>query len=305
MNAATRPAKLPFSVEFERQLRSAGHFARLLRLHRPIGIWLLLWPVLWALWIAGDGRPDPKIFVIFVLGVVVMRSAGCVVNDLADRDFDPFVRRTRDRPVAARCVSPAEALVVFFGLLVLAFALVWQLDTNTIWMSCIGAALAITYPFFKRFFPLPQFYLGIAFTWGVPMAFMALRGEIPRVAWTLFFAGIIWAAVYDTVYAMVDREDDLKIGVKSSAIMFGDMDRVIIGALQAMMLLALYLAGQSMQFDRWYLLGLAGAAVFFVYQQWLIRKRDADGCFRAFLNNNYVGMSVFIGVLLEYTFRAS
>jgi 4-hydroxybenzoate polyprenyltransferase len=294
-----------FGLELERQLHRAGHFARLLRLHRPIGIWLLMWPVLWALWIAGDGTPTPKLVVIFVLGVIVMRSAGCVVNDLADRDYDPYVRRTRDRPIASRCVSPREGVVVFVLLLAAAFALVLQLDRTTVLMSFVGAALAITYPFFKRFFPLPQFYLGVAFTWGVPMVFNAELGQIPRVAWTLFFAGIIWAAIYDTMYAMVDRDDDLKIGVKSSAIMFGDMDRVIIGVLQAMMLLALHLAGSSMQFGLWYELGLVGAAVFFVYQQWLIRKRDADGCFRAFLNNNFVGMSVFIGVLLEYTFRGS
>jgi 4-hydroxybenzoate polyprenyltransferase len=287
----------------ELKLRTAGHFARLLRLHRPIGIWLLLWPVLWALWMSADGKPDPLIFVIFVLGVVVMRSAGCAVNDLADRDFDPFVRRTRDRPIASRCVTPAEALLLCLLLMIVAFTLVLQLDRTTVLMSFVGAALALTYPFFKRFFPLPQFYLGVAFTWGVPMAFMAQRGEIPRVAWTLFFAGIIWAAIYDTLYAMVDRDDDLKIGVKSSAIMFGDMDRVIIGALQAMMLFALYLAGTSMEFGAWYQAGLVGAGVFFVYQQWLIRKRHPDACFAAFLNNNYVGMAVFIGIVLEYTFR--
>jgi 4-hydroxybenzoate polyprenyltransferase len=304
MSASGVP-RLTWEQVFELKLRTAGHFARLIRLHRPIGIWLLLWPVLWALWIAGDGKPNPTVFFVFVVGVIVMRSAGCAVNDFADRNFDPFVRRTRDRPIASRCVTPKEALLVGLLLMIVAFSLVLLLDRRTVMMSFVGAALALTYPFFKRFFPLPQFYLGVAFTWGVPMAFMAQRGEIPRVAWTLFFAGIIWAAIYDTLYAMVDRDDDIKIGVQSSAIMFGDMDRVIIGALQAMMLFALYLAGSSMQFGRWYQLGLVGAGVFFVYQQWLIRKRDANGCFAAFLNNNFVGMAVFIGVVLEYTFRAS
>jgi 4-hydroxybenzoate polyprenyltransferase len=179
---------------------------------------------------------------------------------------------------------------------------VLQLDPHTIRMSFIGAALAVSYPFFKRFFPLPQFYLGVAFSWGVPMAFMAQNGNIPRVAWIIFFAGITWAAIYDTMYAMVDRDDDLKIGVKSSAIVFGDMDKLIIGMLQALMLYALYLVGTNMEFGYWYNVGLAGAAVFFAYQQWLIRARKPEACFRAFQNNQYVGMSVFIGILLEYSF---
>jgi 4-hydroxybenzoate polyprenyltransferase len=233
-----------------------------------------------------------------------MRSAGCVINDLADRDFDPFVKRTRDRPIASRRLAPFEALVWFFVLIAIALALVLQLDQATIRMSVIGAALAVSYPFFKRFFPLPQFYLGVAFSWGVPMAFMAQLGEIPRVAWIIFFAGIIWAAIYDTMYAMVDRDDDLKIGVKSSAIVFGDMDKLIIGVLQALMLYALYLVGTSMEYGYWYNMGLVGAGVFFVYQQWRIRERKPQSCFDAFLNNHYVGLSVFIGILLEYSFRS-
>jgi 4-hydroxybenzoate polyprenyltransferase len=272
------------------------------RLHRPIGIWLLLWPVLWAVWIAGASHPTPKVLVIFVLGTIAMRSAGCVINDLADRDFDPFVKRTRDRPIASRRLGPYEAIAWFLVLLAFALALVLQLDPDTIRMSAIGAALAVSYPFFKRFFPLPQFYLGIAFSWGVPMAFMAQLGEIPRVGWIIFFAGIIWAAIYDTMYAMVDRDDDLKIGLKSSAIVFGDMDKLIIGTLQALMLYALYLVGTSMEYGYWYNMGLVGAAVFFAYQQWLIRDRKPQPCFDAFLNNQYVGLSVFIGILLEYAF---
>ena len=288
------------ALRYGRRLRDLVELARL---HRPIGIWLLLWPVLWAVWVAGGSHPSPKVLVVFVLGTVAMRSAGCVVNDLADRDFDPFVKRTRDRPIASRRIAPYEAVVWFLVLVGLALALVMQLDKYTIRMSVIGAVLAVSYPFFKRFFPLPQFYLGLAFTWGVPMAFMAQTGRIPRVAWILFFAGIIWAAVYDTMYAMVDREDDLKIGVKSSAIVFGDMDKLIIGMLQGLMLYALYLAGTNMEFGYWYNAGLVSAGVFFAYQQWLIRNRRPDACFAAFLNNQYVGLSVFVGVLLEYAFR--
>jgi 4-hydroxybenzoate polyprenyltransferase len=273
------------------------------RLHRPIGIWLLLWPVLWAIWIAGAAHPSPKVLVIFVLGTVAMRSAGCVINDLADRDFDPYVKRTRDRPIASRRLAPWEAVTWFLVLIACALALVLQLDEKTIRMSVIGAALAVTYPFFKRFFPLPQFYLGVAFSWGVPMVFMAETGVIPRVAWIIFFAGIIWAAIYDTMYAMVDREDDLKIGVKSSAIVFGDMDKLIIGLLQALMLFTLYLVGTNMEFGQWYNTGLLGAAVFFAWQQWKIRERKPASCFLAFQNNQYVGLAVFVGILLEYTFR--
>jgi 4-hydroxybenzoate polyprenyltransferase len=288
------------ALRYSHRLRDLIELARL---HRPIGIWLLLWPVLWAVWIAGASHPSPQVVVIFVLGTVAMRSAGCVINDLFDRDFDPFVKRTRDRPVASRRISPAEAVVWFLALISVALVLVLQLDPTTIRMSVIGAVLAVTYPLFKRFFPLPQFYLGVAFSWGVPMAFNAQTGNIPRVAWIIFFAGIIWAAIYDTMYAMVDRDDDLKIGVKSSAIVFGDMDRVIIGMLQALMLFALYLVGTNMEFGYWYNAGLVGAAVFFAWQQWLIRNRQPEACFAAFLNNQYVGLSVSVGILLEYAFR--
>jgi 4-hydroxybenzoate polyprenyltransferase len=287
------------AARYSRRIRDLIELARL---HRPIGIWLLLWPVLWAVWIAGASHPSPQVVVIFVLGTVAMRSAGCVINDLFDRDFDPFVKRTRDRPVASRRISPAEAAVWFLALISVALALVLQLDPFTIRMSVFGAFLAVTYPLFKRFFPLPQFYLGVAFSWGVPMAFNAQNGNVPRVAWIIFIAGIIWAAIYDTMYAMVDRDDDLKIGVKSSAIVFGDMDRLIIGMLQALMLFALYLVGTNMEFGYWYNAGLVGAAVLFAWQQWLIRARKPEDCFAAFLNNQYVGLAIFIGILLEYAF---
>jgi 4-hydroxybenzoate polyprenyltransferase len=301
LDLAAPPSDARLTVR--RYLRRFRDLIEVARLHRPIGIWLLLWPVLWALWIAGGSHPTPKVLVIFVLGTVAMRSAGCVINDLADRDFDPFVKRTRDRPIASRRLAPHEALAWFVVLIGAALALVLQLDEKTIRLAVVGAALAVSYPFFKRFFPLPQFYLGVAFSWGVPMVFMAEFGVIPRVAWIVFFAGVIWAAIYDTMYAMVDRDDDLKIGVKSSAIVFGDMDKLIIAVLQLLMLFTLYLAGTNMEYGYWYNLGLVGAAVFFAWQQWLIRDRRPAACFEAFLNNHYVGLAIFIGILLEHAFR--
>jgi 4-hydroxybenzoate polyprenyltransferase len=294
------PAQAPLMHRLGRRLEE---YLRLMRLHRPIGIWLLLWPTLWALWVAGNGRPDPKVLLVFVLGVTVMRSAGCIVNDFADRNVDPYVKRTRERPLAARRVTPAEALVLFACLSAAALWLVTRLDAFTLRLACIGAALTVSYPFLKRFFALPQLYLALAFSWGVPMAFAALVGSLPRAAWMMFVATIIWVTVYDTLYAMVDREDDLKIGVRSSAIVFADMDRVIVGVLQLMMLLALLLMGTGLHFGNAYLGGLAAAAVFFAYQQWLIRAREPGACLRAFQNNHYVGMSIFIGILLEYIYR--
>ncbi|MEZ5497832.1 MAG: 4-hydroxybenzoate octaprenyltransferase [Steroidobacteraceae bacterium] len=274
---------------------------QLMRFDKPIGIWLLLWPVLWALWVAGEGHPNETIFVIFVVGAVVMRAAGCIANDLTDRNIDPFVRRTRDRPLAARRLSPYEAMLMLALLGGVALYLVAQLDPLTLRLAFLGAALTLAYPFFKRFFPAPQLVLGVAFGYGVPMAFVAQYGNLPRVGWLLFIAAIFWALIYDTEYAMVDRDDDLKIGVRSTAIIFGDLDRLFVAALQLLMLTTLYLAGTSMRYGHWYQAGLVFAAGFFVYQQWLIRRRDAEGCFRAFLNNNYVGMCIFAGLLLEYS----
>jgi 4-hydroxybenzoate polyprenyltransferase len=295
------PMEAPFLYRLARRLEE---YMRLMRLNRPIGIWLLLWPTLWALWVAGNGHPDPKVLVVFVLGVTVMRSAGCIVNDFADRNVDPHVRRTRERPLAARRVTPVEALLLFMGLLGVALWLATYLNPFTLRLACVGAALTVSYPFLKRYFALPQLYLALAFSWGVPMAFAALLGTLPRVAWVMFVATIIWVTIYDTLYAMVDREDDLKIGVNSSAIVFADMDRLIVGALQLTMLVALALMGRSLLFGNAYLAALGVAAVFFVYQQWLIRARKPDACLRAFLNNHYVGMSIFIGILLEYIYRA-
>jgi 4-hydroxybenzoate polyprenyltransferase len=276
-----------------------------MRLDRPVGTWLLLWPALWALWIAGDGRPRPLVLGVFVVGVVVMRAAGCVINDFLDRNIDPYVQRTRDRPLAARRVSPGEALVLFALLLAVALYLVTRLDFFTVQLACIGALLTVSYPMLKRFFPMPQLYLGVSFGgWSVPMAFAAQTGLLPRVAWVLYIAAVIWTAMYDTIYAMVDREDDVKIGVKSSAVLFADMDRVLIGVMQAMTLGALYLVGRNMHFGRPYLGGLAAAGVLFLWQQWLIRKRDPAACLRAFQNNQYVGLAVFVGILLEYLYAA-
>jgi 4-hydroxybenzoate polyprenyltransferase len=286
-----------------RMQRRIEEYALLARLDRPIGTWLLMWPALWGLWIAGAGRPDPRVLIIFVAGVFVMRAAGCVINDFADRNIDPHVRRTRDRPLAARRVAPREALYLFAILITAALYLVTRLDFLTIELAFIGAALTISYPFVKRIFPMPQLYLGISFGgWSVPMAFAAQSGAVPRVAWVLYIAAVMWAAIYDTMYAMVDREDDLKVGVKSSAILFADMDKLLIGVMQAMMLFALVLAGRSMKFGQWYEAGVGGAGLLFVYQQWLIRKREPAGCLKAFLNNQYVGAVIFVGIMLQYLY---
>jgi 4-hydroxybenzoate polyprenyltransferase len=281
-----------------------GLYARLVRLHRPIGIYLVLWPTLWALWIASQGKPDLLILVVFLLGTVLMRSAGCAINDYADRHIDGHVARTKDRPLAAGQVSPREAVAVFAVLSLISFALVLLLNTFTIQLSVIGAFLAASYPFTKRITHLPQAYLGMAFGWGIPMAFAAQTGEVPLAAWVLFFANVFWSLVYDTMYAMADREDDLKIGVKSSAILFGRFDRLIIGLLQALVLTLLLFAGLSFGLGRFYFAGLAIAAVLSVYEQWLIRHRDPRRSFEAFLHNHYVGMAVFAGIALDYLFGA-
>ena len=288
---------------YHRLARRLEEYGRLARFDRPIGTWLLLWPALWALWVAGAGRPEQKVLIVFALGVMVMRAAGCVINDFADRDIDSHVKRTRERPLAARRVSPVEALVLFVVLSGAALWLVTRLNVFTVKLAVIGAALTVSYPLVKRFFPLPQLYLGISFGgWSVPMAFAAQRDSLPRIAWVLYIAAVVWAVMYDTIYAMVDREDDLTIGVKSSAILFADMDRFLIGALQAMMLFALVLAGRDMNFGGWFYAGLTAAGLLFLYQQWLIRAREPAACLRAFLNNNYVGMVIFIGILLQYVY---
>jgi len=280
-------------------------YGRLIRLDRPIGTLLLLWPTLWALWIASSGRPDPETFVVFVAGVFLMRSAGCAINDFADRDFDPHVERTRSRPLASGVISPAEALLVAATLALAAFLLVLRLNALTIGLSLIGGFMAASYPFLKRFTSLPQFYLGAAFGWAVPMAFAAQTNTVPAPAWLLFVAVILWAVAYDTMYAMVDREDDLRIGVRSTAILFGRADRLAVAVAQAGTLVALFQVGRIVQLGGWYQGALLVAAGMSIWQQILIRDRQAERCFRAFLNNNALGMTVFIGVLLDYTFRGA
>ena len=301
------------TTDIDRESRSAAspqersrlrEYARLMRLDRPIGIWLLLWPVLWALWISSDGHPDERLFVIFVLGTFVMRSAGCVINDFADREFDPHVRRTADRPLATQSVSPAEALGLFAVLALIALALVIPLNRPTQVLALIGGVLAVTYPFLKRFFSLPQAYLGAAFGWSVPMAFAAQTGSVPPEAWALFLSVVLWTTAYDTMSAMVDREDDLVIGIRSSAILFGRSDRLIVAALQAGALGGLALVGWMSSLGRWYWVGLLTATALAVHQQLLIRHREPAACFRAFLNNNLFGFVVFAGIVLDYVFRS-
>jgi 4-hydroxybenzoate polyprenyltransferase len=290
--------------ELPRILHGLLEYARLMRLDRPIGIWLLLWPTLWALWISGHGKPKPLIFMVFVLGTILMRSAGCAINDYADRSFDPHVARTKDRPLAAGRISTLEALVLFAVLSMTSLMLALQLNKSTLLLAAVGGFLAVSYPFIKRFLSVPQMYLGLTFGWGIPMAFEAQIEQVPRVAYLLLLANILWVTVYDTMYAMVDREEDLKIGVRSTAILFGDSDRHIIAVLQIMTLLTLYLVGRMLNMGHWYALGLWAGAAFFAYQLWLIRARDRNACFQAFLNNNYFGMAVFIGMALEYQFAS-
>ncbi len=283
------------------QLRATlADYARMMRLDRPVGTLLLLWPTLWALWIASAGKPQTQILVVFVLGVVLMRAAGCVINDYADREFDPHVKRTKDRPLAAGRIAPEEALLLFAVLSVMALILALQLNRLTLLLATAGAFLAVTYPFIKRFLSVPQLYLGLSFGWGIPMAFAAQQEAIPRVAWLLFIANLLWVTAYDTIYAMVDRDDDLKIGLRSTAIMFGESDRHIIAVLQAMAVLSLALVGRMMHFGGWYRAGLLLGVGLFAYHLWLIRERDRDACFRAFRINQYFGMAIFAGIVLNY-----
>jgi 4-hydroxybenzoate polyprenyltransferase len=281
-----------------------GHYERLLRLDRPIGILLLLWPTLWGLWIAGGGRPDPKTVLIFVLGTVLMRSAGCAVNDFADRKFDPYVARTRDRPLAAGKISAGEALGLGAALALIAFLLILPLGPLVVALSMVAALLAGSYPFTKRFFPLPQAYLGLAFGFGIPMAFAALTGAVPALAWVLLTANVFWSIAYDTEYAMVDREDDLKIGIKTAAITFGRFDVVAVMASHAIFLGLLVAAGASLGRGALWFGGLFVAACLAAYQLRLIHDRDPRRCFKAFLHNNWVGAAVFAGIALDYLMRA-
>lgn len=284
----------------QRTAERLQQYAKLTRLHRPIGILLLLWPVLWALWIASEGEPAFNILLIFLIGTLLMRSAGCVINDYADRNYDKHVERTRDRPLATGTVTEFEALVLFTVLISIAALLVLLTNRLTIILAGAGALLAITYPFAKRLTYLAQLHLGAAFGWAIPMAFAATTNTLPPLAWLIFCAAILWAIIYDTEYAMVDREDDMKLGLKSTAILFGDSDRLIIGFLQAIMLINLILIGNQGEM-RWpYYLAIGTSAGLFVRQQYLLRERSRRGCFAAFMNNNWVGGVIFAGIGLNY-----
>ncbi len=272
----------------------------LTRLNKPIGIFLLLWPTLWALWIASEGKPDLLVLFVFITGVVLMRSAGCVINDYADRKIDPLVARTRLRPIASGLVKPKEALKLFAGLCLAAFALVLLMNKLTIYLSFIGVGLAAIYPFMKRYTHLPQIVLGMAFGWAIPMAFAAQTGSVPQIAWLLFVVNIVWSVAYDTMYAMADKEDDLKAGVKSTAILFDDMDKVMIAMLQGIVLIGLYFIGQQLQLGWVFYFSLLVAAGLMVYQQYLIKNRMPEQCIQAFLNNNWFGGTVFVGLVLHY-----
>ncbi len=273
---------------------------QLIRFDRPIGTLLLLWPTLWALWLAAQGVPDYTLLAVFVGGTFLTRSAGCIINDLADRNLDGAVARTSARPLVIGAVSAREAIVFFVVLLLLAFGLVLLTNALTIMMSLVAVVLASSYPFMKRYTHWPQLVLGAAFSWGIPMAFAAQRGVLPPALWLVYVGNLLWTMSYDTAYAMVDREDDLRIGIKSTAILFDQHDRLMIALLQLGCLLCLYLAGQAFELGLYYNASLAVAAVLFGYQQYLIRERKPDACFKAFLHNNWVGMSIFAGVVLHY-----
>lgn len=275
-------------------------YERLMRLDRPIGILLLLWPTLWGLWFASGGLPPGNVLLVFITGTVLMRSAGCVVDDFADRNFDPHVERTKDRPLAAGIIRPAEALVLAAVLMLLAFVLVLFLNVLTIKLAFAAAAIAVIYPFVKRVFPLPQAWLGVAFGFGIPMAYAAVWHALPAIAWLLLVATGLWAIAYDTEYAMVDRADDLRIGVRSTAILFGSADRFAVGALHAAALLVLAVIGAYLRLGPAYYAGLLAAAALAAYQQYLIRAREPAHCFRAFLNNNWFGAAVFAGLAAHY-----
>lgn len=296
----TQPSQRPAAKQ---PALSIGQRARLywqlMRMHKPIGALLLLWPTLWSLWLAADGVPRWDVLVIFVLGVFVMRSAGCVINDFADRKVDGHVKRTRERPLVSGQVSSGEAIALFIGLCLLAFGLVLLTNPLTIQLSVGGVLLAFCYPFMKRYTHLPQVVLGAAFAWAIPMAFAAQSGALGVEIWLLYTAVVLWTVVYDTFYAMVDRDDDLRIGVKSTAILFGEQDRLMTGVLQALTLYALVMVGSRFELGTFYYLSLGVAAALFAYQQYLIRFRQREACFKAFMNNNWVGLAIFIGVVAD------
>jgi 4-hydroxybenzoate polyprenyltransferase len=275
-------------------------YLRLVRADKPIGILLLLWPTLWALWMAAGGRPDPMVVAIFVIGTALMRSAGCAINDYADREFDLHVKRTAERPLTSGRIRAWEAVMIAAVLSVISFLLILPLNALTKELSVVAVIVAGTYPYFKRFFAIPQAYLGIAFGFGIPMAFAAVQGQVPAVAWWLLVANVFWAVAYDTEYAMVDRDDDLKIGIKTSAITFGRFDVAAVMLCYAAALVIDLVCGWQLGLRWWYVAGLAVAAGMAVYHYFLIRDRDRMRCFAAFRHNNWLGAAVFAGVALDY-----
>ena len=281
----------------------AWDFIQLTRMDKPIGIYLLLWPTLWALWIAAKGVPSLGILLIFVFGVILTRAGGCVINDFADRKVDGHVKRTEQRPLVSGKISSKEALVFFALLMGISFLLVLCTNATTVWLSFGGLALAASYPFMKRYTYYPQVVLGAAFSWGMPMAFTAQTDSLPAAAWLLYIANLLWTVAYDTYYAMTDRDDDLKIGVKSTAILFGDADRVIILSLQGLALGCLLLAGSHFELGGWFQLGLLAAAGCFAWEFWYTRDRDPQRCFKAFLHNHWAGLAIFVGIVLDYGLR--
>lgn len=283
----------------------AWDFIQLMRWDRPIGIYLLLWPTLTALVIAGGGRPSVANVIIFTLGVFFMRSAGCVINDFADRNFDGHVQRTRERPMATGRVKPREGWVLFAVLVTLSFGLVLLTNATTVWLSFGALAVASLYPFMKRYTYYPQVVLGAAYSWGILMCFTAERGSLPPEAWLLFVANVVWTVAYDTYYAMADREDDLKIGIKSTAILFGEADRVIIATLQGLALFCLVLAGVRFELGQWFHLGLVVAAACFAWEFWKTRSRQPQVCFKAFLHNHWAGLAILAGIVLDYATKAA
>lgn len=275
-------------------------YVRLMRLNRPIGTFLVLWPALWGLWLAAGGMPEPRLLVIFALGALLVRSAGCIINDYADRDIDGGVARTRDRPLATGEIPVVAALALFGVLMFLAFLLVLFTNGYTIALALLAAALTALYPFTKRYTNLPQIFLGAAFACAVPMAFAATNGEVPRSGWLLYVVVLVWTVTYDTFYAMVDRDDDLKLGVRSLAVLFGELDRPMTAILQALVIAGLLLVGARFELGGWYHLGVAAATGLFAWQQYLIRNRERDGAFAAFMNNNWVGVAVWLGIVAHY-----
>jgi 4-hydroxybenzoate polyprenyltransferase len=298
---ARSPAGIARPLTFTERLDA---YERLMRLDQPIGALLLLWPALWSLWLARRAVPELEVLVIFLLGVVLMRSAGCVINDLADRRFDPHVERTRSRPLATGVVSLSEALALAAALLLAAFVLVLQLNLMTVLLSFAALAITVIYPFLKRFFVFPQAWLGVAFSFSIPMAYAAQLGYVPLAGWALMGATFFWIIAYDTEYAMVDRDDDLKLGLKSSAILLGRFDVAGVMIAQALFIGILTAIGRWQRLDGFYFAGLAAAAGLALYQYWLIRGRDRARCFRAFRNNNWVGLAVFAGLALDLHLRS-